>query len=148
MENRTALVTGGAGYLGSVLSKHLKHQGWRVVCFDKKKPKHKYYDILEQGDIRDIGSLDYLFRQVKIDVVFHLAGRIEVGESMINPTEFWEVNVGGTTNLLQIMKKYGVGYILFSSTAGLYLAKDYPLLESDTLANNHVYGNKIGRAHV
>jgi len=148
MENRTALVTGGAGYLGSVVSKHLKRQGWRVVCFDKKKPKHKYYDILEQGDIRDIGSLDYLFRQVKIDVVFHLAGRIEVGESMINPTEFWEVNVGGTTNLLQIMKKYGVGYILFSSTAGLYLAKDYPLIETDTLTNNHVYGNTKGACEV
>ena len=148
MENRTALVSGGSGYLGSVLSKHLKHQGWRVVCFDKKKPKHRYYDVFEQGDIRDIGSLDYLFRQVKIDAVFHLAGRIEVGESMKNPTEFWEVNVGGTTNLLQVMKKYGVGYILFSSTAGLYLAQDYPLLESDTLANNHVYGNTKGACEI
>lgn len=141
MENRTALVTGGTGYLGSVLSKQLKRQGWRVVIFDRKKPEHKYYDIFEQGDIRDKGSLDYLFRQVKIDAVFHLAGRIEVGESMINPTEFWEINVGGTTSLLQIMKKYGVDNIIFSSTAGLYKAKDYPLLETDELANNHVYGN-------
>lgn len=141
MENRTALVTGGAGYLGSVLSKHLKHQGWRVVCFDKKKPKHKYYDILEQGDIRDSGSLDYLFRQVKIDAVFHLAGRIEVGESMVNPTEFWEVNVGGTVVLLNLMKKYGIEYLLFSSTAGVYVPKNRNLMENDELSPSHVYGN-------
>jgi len=141
MNNKTALVTGGAGYLGSVVSKHLKRQGWRVVCFDKKKPKHKYYDIYEQGDIRNKGDLDYLFRQVKIDVVFHFAGRIEVGDSMQNPCEFWEVNVGGTTTLLNVMKKYGIEYILFSSTAGVYWAKKDKLTEDDCIVDNHVYGN-------
>jgi len=141
MENRTALVTGGAGYLGSVVSKHLKRQGWRVVCFDIKKPKHKYYDIYEQGDIRNKGDLDYLFRQVKVDVVFHFAGRIEVGDSMQNPCEFWEVNVGGTTVLLNLMKKHGIEYILFSSTAGAYWPKKDKLTEDDCIVNNHVYGN-------
>ena len=141
MENKTALVTGGAGYLGSVVSKHLKRQGWRVVCFDIKKPKHKYYDIYEQGDIRNKGDLDYLFRQVKIDVVFHFAGRIEVGDSMQNPCEFWEVNVGGTTTLLNVMKKYGIEYILFSSTAGVYWPKKDKLTEDDCIVDNHVYGN-------
>lgn len=141
MENKTALVTGGAGYLGSSLSKRLKREGWRVVIFDLKKPKHQYYDIFEKGDIRDKSSLDYLFRQVKIDAVFHLAGRIEVGLSSQEPTEFWEVNVGGTTTLLNVMKKYGVDYIVFSSTAGVYWSKNEDLNEEDLITINHVYGN-------
>lgn len=141
MENRTALVTGGSGYLGSVLSKQLKKEGWRVVCFDIKKPKHQYYDIFIQGDIREKLSLEYAFRQLKIHEVFHFAGRIEVGESMHNPTEFWDVNVGGTINLLSVMKKYGVDYLLFSSTAGLYYPKETPLVETDSITSNHVYGN-------
>ena len=141
MEIKTALVTGGAGYLGSVLSKKLKHEGWRVVCFDIKKPKHQYYDIFEQGDIRDRASLDYLFRQVKINAVFHLAGRIEVGESMKNPTEFWEVNTGGTTTLLNSMKKHGINYIVYSSTAGVYWAQKALLKEDSCVVDNHVYGS-------
>jgi UDP-glucose 4-epimerase len=141
MEIKTALVTGGSGYLGSSLSKRLKHEGWRVVCFDIKKPKHQYYDIFEQGDIRDRPALDYLFRQVKIDAVFHLAGRIEVGDSMKNPTEFWEVNVGGTVNLLNCMKRNGIDYIVFSSTAGVYWAQKALLREDSCIVDNHVYGN-------
>mgnify|MGYP003351663628 CR=1 FL=1 len=132
--NKTALVTGGAGYLGSVVSKHLKRQGWRVVCFDIKKPKHKYYDIYEQGDIRNKGDLDYLFRQVKIDVVFHFAGRIEVGESMEHPSEFWDVNVGGTINIVQAMVNNDVNNIIFSSTAGVYKSNG-----SDTHSNKAFY---------
>jgi UDP-glucose 4-epimerase len=141
MEIKTALVTGGAGYLGSVLSKKLKREGWRVVCFDIKHPKHHYYDIYEQGDIRDRASLDYLFRQVKIDVVFHLAGRIEVGESKKYPTEFWEVNTGGTVTLLNAMKRNGIDYIVYSSTAGVYWAQKALLKEDSCVVDNHVYGS-------
>lgn len=142
MENKTALVTGGAGYLGSVLSKKLKADGWTVICLDIKKPKHNYYDWYWDYDITDCNLVDIVFRESqKIDVVFHFAGRIEVGESMKDPTEFWESNVAGTVILLNAMKFHGVDKIIFSSTAGLYKAKDYPLLETDELANNHVYGN-------
>lgn len=142
MENKTALVTGGAGYLGSVLSKHLKADGWTVICLDIKKPKHNYYDWYWDYDITDCNLVDIVFRESqKIDAVFHLAGRIEVGESMKNPTEFWEVNTGGTCILLNAMKKYGVDKIVYSSTAGVYKAVDYRILECDELANNHVYGN-------
>lgn len=142
MENRTALVTGGAGYLGSVVSKKLKSEGWTVICLDTKKPKHNYYDWHWDYDITDCNLVDIVFRESqKIDAVFHFAGRIEVGESMKDPTEFWESNVAGTVILLNAMKFHGVDKIIFSSTAGLYKAKDYPLLETDELANNHVYGN-------
>ena len=142
MENRTALVTGCSGYLGSVVSKKLKSQGWTVIGLDTKKPKHKYYDWHWDYDITDVNLVDLVFRESqKIDAVFHFAGRIEVGDSMRDPTEFWETNVAGTTILLNAMKLNGVDNIIFSSTAGLYKAKDYPLMETDELANNHVYGN-------
>jgi UDP-glucose 4-epimerase len=78
---------------------------------------------------------------VKIDVVFHLAGRIEVGESMKNPTEFWEVNTGGTVTLLNSMKKHGINYIVYSSTAGVYWAQKALLKEDSCVVDNHVYGS-------
>lgn len=142
METKTALVTGGSGYLGSVVSKKLKSEGWTVICLDTKKPKHNYYDWHFEYDITDANLVNLVFQESqKIDAVFHFAGRIEVGESMKDPTEFWETNVAGTVILLNAMKFHGVDNIIFSSTAGLYWAKDYPLLESDCITNNHVYGN-------
>lgn len=81
-------------------------------------------------------------------MVFHLAGRIEVSESMKNPTEFWDVNVGGTINILQAMVKNDVNNIIFSSTAGVYKSTD--LVSnlggsfhecSETTVNNSCYAN-------
>jgi len=142
METRTAVITGCSGYLGSHLAKYLKRDGWKVIGFDIKEPTHNYYDNFFIGDIRFRYDLNRLFVFVeKIDVVFHLAGRIEVGDSMINPTEFWEVNVAGTCALLNIMKQYNVPYIVYSSTAGVYLPKNKPITEDETTVNNHVYGN-------
>lgn len=140
-KRRTALVTGGAGYLGSHLSKALKRDGWNVVVYDIVKPKHDYCDIYIDADIRDRHELTRVFDRINIDTVFHLAGRIEVGESVINPTEFWEVNVGGTTNVLNAMKYWGVQNILFSSTAGVYWAGSGPIPENEIIVNNNPYSN-------
>ena len=121
--NRTALITGGSGYLGSHLSKKLKQQGWKVIILDRKiGPTHSYVDSFYCGDVRNRFLLEDIFKNNLIDVVFHLAGRIEVGESVKYPTEFWDVNVGGTVNVLNVMKNYGVNKIIFSSTAGVYWA--------------------------
>lgn len=141
MENRTALVTGSAGYLGSILSKQLKSQGWRVIGFDIKSPSHRYYDVFHQGDICDYDDLYLAFKLEKIDTVFHLAGRIEVGESMKHPTTFWKVNVGGTSNLLDLMKRFKTEKIVFSSTAAVYWASNGPIPEDECIVNNSVYGN-------
>lgn len=141
MESKIALVTGGAGYLGSVLSKHLKKQGWKVLCLDTKEPTHSYYDEWFDIDVRDWHQVNALFEQRKIGVVYHLAGRIEVGESSKHPTEFWEVNTAGTCIILNAMKKNDVKYIVYSSTAGVYWPNTKPIPEDEAVIDNHVYGN-------
>lgn len=142
MEKRkTALVTGGSGYLGSHLSKTLKRDGWNVVNFDILRPTHEYCDLYVDGDICDSYEVRSIFDKIDIDTVFHLAGRIEVGESKIHPTEFWHVNVGGTTNLLNAMSYWGIQDIIFSSTAGVYPERDYPLTENELVVHNNPYAN-------
>jgi UDP-glucose 4-epimerase len=138
---RTALVTGGAGYLGSHLAKALKKAGYKTICFDIKAPRNMiYWDRAILGDIRD-SILERPFKSETIDVVFHLAGRIEVGESVEHPELFWDVNVGGTTNLLQLMREYNVRNIVYSSTAGLYRSTGTTLSEKDPIDDNNPYAN-------
>ncbi len=139
---RTALVTGGAGYLGSHLAKALKKAGYTTYCYDIKSPRNMlYWDDALIGDIRDLFLERAFKRPKKIDVVFHLAGRIEVGESVENPELFWDVNVGGTTNLLTIMRQFNVRNIVYSSTAGLYHSTGTDLSEKDQIAENNPYAN-------
>jgi len=139
---RTALVTGGAGYLGSHLAKALKKAGYTTYCYDTKSPRNMlYWDDALIGDIRDLFLERAFKRPKKIDVVFHLAGRIEVGESVENPELFWDVNVGGTTNLLTIMRQFNVRNIVYSSTAGLYHSTGTDLSEKDQIAENNPYAN-------
>ena len=104
-------------------------------------PEHPYYDSFQLIDVRDRHLIDSYFFRHKIDAVFHLAGRIEVGESTKYPTEFWEVNVAGTCIILNAMKHYGVKYILYSSTAGVYYPGNLPIKEDSMVVDNHVYGS-------
>jgi UDP-glucose 4-epimerase len=141
---KTALVTGGKGYLGSHVCKVLKQNGWEVVIYEDcgRKYVHSYYDeVYAMSDIRNKDRLQLVFDRHKIDTVFHFAGRIEVGESMKYPTYFWDVNVGGTSNLLDVMNYFDVRKILFSSTAAVYEPTPYSLSENSAFGNNSVYAN-------
>jgi len=151
MESKRALITGGSGYLGSHLSKALNKAGWEVVIFDLVKPSFDYsnYDYY-YGDICNRDQLSIVFDNFegKFDTVFHLAGRIEVGESMKHPTEFWYNNVAGTAMLLKCMKSFNINKIVFSSTAAVYRTNyispwnHYTIKEDHGLTNkNSVYGN-------
>lgn len=135
------MVTGISGYLGSHLSKKLKQEGWFVIGLDKQLPKHKYWDRRRTADILDFNTLEEIFDNHKIDIVFHFAGLIEVGESVKHPTQFWENNVGGTVRLLAAMKRHHCDKIIFSSTAGLYWAGGVPLVEDGAIINNNPYAN-------
>ena len=148
MNQRNALVTGGAGYLGSHLAKALKRAGYYTYSFDLKLPENrKYWDNHTIGDVRNEHDIDDTFEyfdrvhRKKIDVVFHLAGLIEVGESVHKPEEYWQTNVAGTCNLLKQMRKWDVRNIVYSSTAGLYRSAGTDLSEKDEIANNNLYAN-------
>jgi UDP-glucose 4-epimerase len=145
---RTALVTGGAGYLGSHLAKALKRAGYYTFCFDLMLPENKkYWDNHTIGDVRNLEDLYETFeyfqrvKESKFDVVFHLAGLIEVGESVRKPEKYWQVNVGGTCNLLNVMREFDVRNIVYSSTAGLYRSSGTDLSEKDQVAENNPYAN-------
>lgn len=140
MEKRTALVTGGSGYLGSILSKKLKEKGWAVTIVDIKQPNHGYFDKFYGNNISNYEDLSCCFVEQKYDVVFHLAGRIEVGESMKQPAEFWLQNVAGTINILHLMDKHGVSNIIFSSSAAVYWPSPRRIPEHECIINNSVYG--------
>jgi UDP-glucose 4-epimerase len=137
----SVLVTGGSGYLGSHISKLLYRNHWNIHILDLEQPKHNYYNRYYWSDIRDRTSVRKIFEENQYDYVIHLASRIEVGESMKHPTEFWDVNVGGTVNILNAMKNYGDSKLLFSSTAGLYWPSKNPLKEEDCRVENSVYSN-------
>jgi UDP-glucose 4-epimerase len=144
---RTAFVTGGAGYLGSHLAKALKQAGYYTFCFDLMPPENeKYWDNYTVGDVRNLDDLYEAFELqrisgIKFDVVFHLAGLIEVGESVHKPEKYWQVNVGGTCNLLNVMRELDVRNIVYSSTAGLYRSTGTDLSEKDQIAENNPYAN-------
>ena len=148
MNQRNALVTGGAGYLGSHLAKALKRAGYYTFCFDLMLPENKkYWDNHTVGDVRNLEDLYETFeyfqrvKESKFDVVFHLAGLIEVGESVHKPEKYWQVNVGGTCNLLNVMREFDVRNIVYSSTAGLYRSTGTDLSEKDQVAENNPYAN-------
>lgn len=136
----TALVTGCSGFLGSHLCKELKNDGWKVIGIDIK-PTNKYIDRMWCDDVRNNTALDEIFNSDKIDVVFHLAGRIEVGLSVQKPAEFFSVNTGGTTTLLEAMEKHGVQHIIYSSSAAVYKPSDDMLNETNPIQVNSPYGH-------
>jgi UDP-glucose 4-epimerase len=111
---KTALITGGAGYLGTHLAKALKQAGYTTICIDKKITDCKYYDFRYKCNVKKVPRLKYLFSIMpQIDVVFHLAGRIEVGESWKEPEEFWKTNFHGTLNILDMMKEHAIKNIVY-----------------------------------
>lgn len=141
---KTALITGVSGYLGSHLAKRLNLSGWNVIGLDIKFTFNRYLDKFYPFNILDRDPLFYVFNQHKIDVVFHLAGKIEVGESVNQPTEYFNTNVAGTCILLDAMKQSNVKNIVYSSTAGLYKSKSTKLSEEDIVNpfNNPYAGSK------
>jgi UDP-glucose 4-epimerase len=119
----------------------LKKEGWDVILYDIKPPLHTYCDTIIIDDILNRNMVQTVFQNNKIDVVFHLAGRIEVGLSFEEPTKFWEVNVGGTLIVLDAMKNHGCDTIFFSSTAGVYFCGRIPVDEDECTIDNSVYSN-------
>lgn len=140
------LLTGGAGYIGSVVTAELLKEGHEVIVFDNLSRGHSQAvpeaATLIVGDIADRQSLNLVFRSRAIDAVIHFAALIEVAESMKIPELYYRNNSAGTLTLLEAMLSAGVRKFVFSSTAALYGNPERtPIQEDDRLAPTNPYGD-------
>lgn len=120
----TILLTGGAGYIGSIVTEALLDAGYSVVVIDdlssgKREAVDQRATFLE-GDFSDEFLLDFVFSQHQIDSVIHLAASANVPESISNPALYYKNNTAKTLTLLEEMYKARVKNIIFSSTAAVY----------------------------
>ncbi|MGW0906813.1 UDP-glucose 4-epimerase GalE [Streptomyces sp. NPDC002853] len=144
------LVTGGAGYVGSVVAQHLIEAGHEVTVLDNLSTGFREGVPADatfiEGDIRDAAKwLDSSF-----DAVLHFAAFSQVGESVAKPEKYWDNNVGGTMALLAAMRDAGVRRLVFSSTAATYGEPvSTPITEADPTAPTSPYGaSKLAVDHM
>ena len=141
----TVLVLGGAGYIGSHAVDQLITKGYDVAVVDNLKTGHKeslpdkarFY----QGDIRDKAFMEDVFTKENIEGVIHFAASSLVGESMEIPLDYFNNNVYGTQVVLEVMEKYNVKSIIFSSSAATYgEPKFIPIEETAATNPESTYG--------
>lgn len=118
------LVTGGAGYIGSVTTEQLLDAGHEVVVFDSLERGHRAAiddrATFLQGDLRDRDSIGEAMKVSRPDAVMHFAAFALVGESMDDPMMYFRNNVEGGIHLVEAMQSVGVPRIVFSSTCATY----------------------------
>jgi UDP-glucose 4-epimerase len=136
------LVTGGAGYVGSVVAAQLLEAGHEVVVLDDLSTGHAdgvpAGAEFVQGSVREAAA-DVL--ATGIDAVLHFAAKSLVGESVAKPGLYWSNNLGGTLALLAAMREAGVRSIVFSSTAAVYGEPErVPIEEDDPARPTSPYG--------
>lgn len=139
------MVTGGAGYIGSVVVEELLAAGEAVVVYDNLNQGHRSAVAagarLVVGDLRDRGALDAVFKTGRFDAVMHFAASSLVGESVANPLLFFRNNVGGGLTLFETMIAHGVGKMILSSTANLFAEPErIPIAESERIVPGSPYG--------
>ncbi|MHB8792278.1 MAG: UDP-glucose 4-epimerase GalE [Thermoleophilia bacterium] len=130
------LITGGAGYIGSIVTEVLLEAGDDVVVYDNLSKGHRESvhssASFVMGDVGDEELVEATLRDNEIDAVVHMAGFIEAGESMSDPGKYFRNNTCRPVSLLEAMKTVGVEKILFSSTAAIYGDP-----QTDVIAEDH-----------
>ncbi len=139
------LVTGAAGYIGSVVTEQLIESGYQVVALDNLKSGQRaaVHTRAEfaQIDLTEHDLVMWLFQTHKFEAVIHLAAESVLEDSMRDPGLFYRVNVVGGLNLLDAMVAAGVKRIVFSSTAAVYgIPQTLPILETHVLKPATPYG--------
>jgi UDP-glucose 4-epimerase len=139
------LVTGGAGYIGSVVAAELLGRGYAVTVLDNLS--HGKLSAVPSGadfvlgDIADSTLLDQMFGEVRIDAVMHFAAMIEAGESMRIPERYFRVNSVGALGVLEAMLRHDVRRFVLSSTAALFGNPErVPIVEDAALRPINAYG--------
>ncbi len=134
---KTVLITGGAGYIGSIAVKELVNQYEVIVIDNLSKGKKELVDkkaIFYKADLTDKKKLEEICKTHKIDSIIHFAGYKAVEESMSNAVKYSD-NIIGTINLLNNMVKYHVPKIVFSSSAAVYGMPDKKIIDEQTELN-------------
>lgn len=147
------LVTGGLGYIGSHTCVELLNEGYEVIVIDNlsnskievvdkiKSITNKDFKFYE-GDLRNEELLENIFNDNKIDSVIHFAGLKAVGESVEKPLLYYQNNIDSTLILCEVMNKYNVKKLVFSSSATVYGKQDIlPIKETASLSTTNPYGS-------
>jgi UDP-glucose 4-epimerase len=139
------LITGGAGYIGSVVTEEVKREGHEAFVFDNLTAGHREAVpedvVFVEGDLRDESKLCKTLQDQKIDAVIHMAALALVGESVSHPREYYDNNMTVGLSLLNAMVDSGVRKIVFSSTAAVYGEPAHiPILESAPTCPENPYG--------
>lgn len=154
MESKKILITGGLGYIGSHTALVFAEAGYEPILLDNLSNTHKdqvqnwFLQLLGyelpcyEGDVRDAELLKKIFEEHEITGVIHFAAKKAVGESCHDPFLYYENNIMGTINLLEVMNNAGVKNIIFSSSATVYDAEKNipPFTETDRLNTTNPYG--------
>src|SRR6266404_4125755 len=139
------LVTGAAGYVGSICAEVLLARGMRVIAMDSLVEGHRPAvppgATFLQVDLANRPQLDNVFSQHKIDAVMHFAAEALVAKSVSEPSIFYATNVAGGVNLLDAVTRHGVKKFVFSSTAATYGEPEIvPIPEDHRKAPINPYG--------
>lgn len=139
------LVTGAAGYIGSIVTERLLEEGYHVIALDNLKQGHRQAVDSDAhficGDLGDPAVLDDTFSTHQIAGVMHLAADSIVPESMADPQKYFHNNVVYGLNLLNAMVKHSVNKLIFSSSAAVYgTPKTVPITENASLIPVNPYG--------
>jgi len=139
------LVTGGAGYIGSVVTEQLVNDGHQVVVYDNLAKGHREAIVagaeFVEGDLLEADKLRQTLNDNRIEAVIHMAAYSLVGESCEEPSKYYQNNVVAGLVLLDVMRDCGVNRIVFSSTAATYGESEaQPILESAPTNPTNPYG--------
>ncbi len=139
------LVTGGAGYIGSIVVEQLIEAGESVVVFDNLYQGHKHavhpQAVFIQGDLSNRAEIDAVFNAHAIDAIMHFASHTLVGESMEQPFLYLGENVTNALNLLQAAAAHGTRKFILSSTANLFDDPEkMPIAATERIVPGSPYG--------
>ncbi|UCB44009.1 MAG: UDP-glucose 4-epimerase GalE [Dehalococcoidales bacterium] len=139
------LVTGAAGYVGSVVTERLLSEGHRVIALDNLGQGHREALASEahfvRADLCDFAALDDIFSQHNIDAVMHLAALSIIPHSVEDPRTYFQTNIVGGLNLLNSILTHDVKGLVFSSSAGIYgRPENVPVTEDTPQTPIHPYG--------